>query len=286
MKRWFFLFAVAVSWMTLSTAAQQTEQGATEDLKVSIDTRQISAPISKYIYGGFIENGGTLIYRSLWSEMLDDLKFYFPISSKEATQPSNAARRPFRMPLRKCRPVGPDEVVVMDKDEPFVGDQSPRIELDASTPHGIRQSGFALVKGKQYAGRLYLRGTPGSNVAVSLIWGDGPDDRQTISFSALTNEYKRFPLSFTAKADTAAGAIEVSGTGSGNFHIGTISLMPADNVRGFRPDTIALLRELHTGMWRLPGGNFISDWDWHDSVGDIGKRPPMFDNAWNAMQPK
>ena len=37
-------------------------------------------------------------------------------------------------------------------------------------------------------------------------------------------------------------------------------------------------------MWRLPGGNFISGWNWYDSVGDIDKRPPMFDYAWNAMQ--
>ena len=65
-----------------------------------------------------------------------------------------------------------------------------------------------------------------------------------------------FRFSFTAKADTSEGAIEITGTGSGNFHIGTLSLMPADNVQGFRPDTIALLRDLHAGMWRLPGGNF------------------------------
>ena len=65
---------------------------------------------------------------------------------------------------------------------------------------------------------------------------------------------------------------------SGDFHVGTISLMPSDNVQGFRPDTIALLRDLHAGMWRLPGGNFISDWDWHNSVGDIDKRPPVFDS--------
>lgn len=37
-------------------------------------------------------------------------------------------------------------------------------------------------------------------------------------------------------------------------------------------------------MWRLPGGNFLSDWDWHDAIGDVDKRPPMFDHAWNAMQ--
>ena len=76
----------------------------------------------------------------------------------------------------------------------------------------------------------------------------------------------------------------MTGTGSGNFHIGTVSLMPAENVQGFRPDTIALLKQLHSGMWRLPGGNFLSDWSWYDGVGDIDKRPPTFDYAWNAMQ--
>jgi len=34
--------------------------------------------------------------------------------------------------------------------------------------------------------------------------------------------------------------------------------MPADNVRGFRPDIIALLKQLRSGMYRFPGGNFLS----------------------------
>ena len=66
------------------------------------------------------------------------------------------------MPLEKWRPVGPDEVVVMDKEKVFVGAQSPRIQLDAATPHGIRQSGLALVKGKRYVGHIWLCGTPGA----------------------------------------------------------------------------------------------------------------------------
>src|SRR6185437_1871496 len=130
----------------------------------------------------------------------------------------------------------------------------------------------------------YLRGTKGSKVAVSLVWGEGADDRQTICFDTLTSDYQKFPLSFTAKADSVSGAIEIAGTGNGDFHIGTLSLMPADNVQGFRPDTIALLRDLHAGMWRLPGGNFLSDFNWYDSIGDIDKRPSDFDYAWNAMQ--
>jgi len=188
------------------------------------------------------------------------------------------------MQLHKWRPVGPDEAVVMDKDQPLVGDQSPRIALDSTAPHGIRQSGFALVKGKKYIGRVYLRAAPGSKVKVALIWGAGANDRQIITFAALTNAYRKLPLSFTAQADADDAALEITGLGNGDFHIGTVSLMPADNVQGFRPDTTALLRQLHSGFWRLPGGNFLSNWSWYDSVGDIDKRPPVYDHAWNAMQ--
>jgi alpha-L-arabinofuranosidase len=286
MKIQIALYASAALWLgcTAASLCQQTEPSVPTRIQVTVNTQDTAAPISKYLYGGFIEEGGTLISRSLWSEMLDDRKFYFPINSKVTPEPAGRRRRPFGMPLRKWRPVGPDEVVVMDKEQPFVGNQSPRIALDPSTPHGIQQTGIALVKGKKYAGRIYLRGTPGSRVTVSLIWGEGAGDRQTISLDSLAHEYKRFPLRFTAGADTDKGTFEITGTGSGDFHIGTVSLMPADNIDGFRPDTIALLRQMHAGMWRLPGGNFISDWSWYDSVGPIDKRPPMFDYAWHAMQ--
>ena len=46
-----------------------------------------------------------------------------------------------------------------------------------------------------------------------------------------------------------------------------------------------IARSLNSGFWRLPGGNFLSDWDWHEAIGPRDKRPPMFDYAWGAMQP-
>ena len=232
--------------------AQEVAAGAPgAAITSSIDAGQVSSPISKYLYGGFIEHGGLLMYRSLWAEMIDDRKFYFPITSKvpEAPARRQGGGGAFRgMQPHAWKPVGPDEAVVLDKDNPFVGDQSPSITLDSATPHGIQQSGFALVKGKKYQGRIYLRGTPGTKVKVSLSWGAGDGDRQTVIIPALTSQYKKFPLNFTASADSASGTIEITGTGAGNFHIGTLSLMPADNVQGFRPDTIALLRDIHAGM--------------------------------------
>jgi alpha-L-arabinofuranosidase len=287
MKLRISLFATAALCLgcTGIASAQQAEQSAPNRIAVTVDPQQTAAPVSKYEFGMFIEHLRTLIYRSLWSEMIDDRKFYFPISSTEPEAPAQPQGNPPRgMQLRKWRPIGPDGVIVMDKDRPFVGDQSPRIQLAPDTPHGAMQAGLALVNGKRYTGRIYLRGTPGAKVQVALIWGEGKNDRQIISFAALTNEYKKFPLKFTAKSDTENGSIEITGTGTGNFYIGTLSLMPSDNVQGFRPDTTSLLRQLHSGFWRLPGGNFLSNWNWYDSVGDIDKRPPMFDHAWNSMQ--
>jgi alpha-N-arabinofuranosidase len=275
---------LTASLLTCLSAVAQQAPSIPNPLTVTINTQQTADPVSKYVFGSFIEHIGTLIYRSMWAELLDDRKFYFPISSKDSEAPRVQSGNPMRQQLHKWRPIGPDDVVVMDTDQPFVGDHSPKILLDPATPHGIREAGFSLVAGKLYTGRIYLRGTPGASVKVSLLWGTGEQDKQTVSFT-LTRDYKKFPLSFTPKTDSSDAALEITGTGSGDFHVGAVSLMPADNIQGFRPDTIALLKQLHSGMWRLPGGNFLSDWDWHQAIGDIDKRPPMFDYAWNAMQP-
>ena len=173
MKARILIIAAAAVCLGGSIAVAQQSGVAPGKITANIDAQQVSAPISKYLYGGFIEHGGMLMYRSLWAEIVDDRKFYFPITSVEPPAPARRqAGGPFRgMALRRWKPIGPDEVVTMDKDQPFVGDQGPRITLDASTPHGIKQSRIPLVNGKQYNGRIWLRGTPGAKVNVTLSWG-------------------------------------------------------------------------------------------------------------------
>ena len=47
---------------------------------VTIDAGKTGEPISKFIYGQFIEHLGRCIYGGIWAEMLEDRKFYFPIT--------------------------------------------------------------------------------------------------------------------------------------------------------------------------------------------------------------
>ncbi|MGE5488159.1 MAG: alpha-N-arabinofuranosidase [bacterium] len=271
--------------LAIAAASAQTGSTPGQRIAVTIDASKTAPPISPYIYGQFIEHIGDLVNRSMWAEMLDDRKFYYPVTSAQPQQQAATSRAMRGRRANRWVPIGPDSSVTMDTKTPWVGDHSPVITLDGAEPRGIRQAGLVLRKGKEYTGRVVLAADRGAKVVVSLVWGDAPGDRQTIPISKANSTYTRFPLKFTAGADTNNGRIEIYATGQGTFRVGAVSLMPADNIRGFRPDIMALLRDLRTGMWRFPGGNFLSAHDWKDAIGDPDKRPPIWDPVWSAVQP-
>jgi alpha-N-arabinofuranosidase len=129
------------------------------------------------------------------------------------------------------------------------------------------------------------RWLPRSGCESHAHLGQEAADQQTVAIRAVGASYHKFPLHFTAAADTDDATLEITGTGTGSFHVGTVSLMPADNIDGFRPEVIAALKQLRFGVLRFPGGNFVSSYEWRYGVGDIDKRPPIFDPVWHAVQP-
>ncbi len=265
-------------FLSLVSAAQ------TQTVNVSIDALKTRPPISKYLYGQFLEHGGNIVNEGVWAEMLEDRKFYNPVTSKPPEQPAVPAWRR-RAPLRYWTPVGGDGVVTMDTNDPFTGDHTPLIKLSGNDAHGVRQTGLAVRKGKAYTGRIVLAGSPGAIVKVTLAWGSEAGERQTVTIRALGSAYRTFPLHFQAESDTDDAQLEITGTGTGSFHIGAVSLMPADNIEGFRAEVITALKQLHSGVYRFPGGNFVSAYEWRNGVGDRDKRPPIYDPVWHAIQP-
>jgi alpha-N-arabinofuranosidase len=273
--------AVVFVFILLSFALGQAQS---KPVNATIDASKTGAPISKYIYGQFLEHGGDIANEGVWAEMLTDRKFYYPITSKAPEEPPVPAWRR-RGPRRRWVPVGGDEFVTMDTKNPFTGSQSPVVKLDAKEAHGFEQIGLAVRKGKSYSGRVILAGSPGATVKVSLVWGEAAGDRQTVVISRLGSGYAKSPLRFQARADSDNARLEISGTGAGEFRVGAVSLMPADNVEGFRAEVVAALKQLHFGVLRFPGGNFVSAHEWRNAVGDMDKRPPIFDPVWQAVQP-
>jgi alpha-N-arabinofuranosidase len=269
----------------IATLVVATTAGA-ERVKATIDARHASDAVTEYEYGMFIEPIGGLIARGLWAELLDDRKFFYPVlpEGKDPAPPAGVEGRP-GITYRKWRPIGGDDAVNMDRHDPYVGAQCPNVTVNGASPRGFGQGGIGIARGKSYRGHLLLSGEPSARVQVALVWGPGAGDRQIVILPRPGPSWQSVPFEFTAGVDSDDARFEITGTGTGSFRVGVASLMPADNLNGWRSDTTRLLRTLHSGMWRLPGGNFISNWDWHGAIGPRDERAPMFDHAWSAMQP-
>jgi len=265
-------------WPPAFAADDATPESTPAGPTINIDASQVREPMSPNIYSQFIEHLGRCIYGGIWAEMLEDRKFYYPVT---------ADYRPYRRlqntpyPVVGASPwqiIGAGDSVSMDTNQPFVGRHAPVIQPGS----GIRQLDLGVTKDKDYVGYIWLKsagkGSPEVTVTLSI-----PNSGTTVRLGKVGSQYKRFPFKFTAPATTDKASLEVRVAKAG-VSVGTLSLMPSDNVDGMRADTLALLKELNAPIYRWPGGNFVSGYDWRDGVGDRDRRPPRTNPAWTGVE--
>jgi len=243
----------------------------TETLKTSfnIDISQTGEPMEEYIYGQFIEHLGRCIYGGIWAEMIEDRKFWYPAGSKESPWIIEGDR----------------SLVVMDRQSSFVGEHTPVIRLSDETSAVLYQKGLGLVKGMSYSGHIVLKGTGDiETVRVTLKWGKPDSESEILEIYDIRPGYNSYELSFKSPVQVLDAEIRIEPKGIGKLWIGTLSLMPDDNVKGFRKDVLQLLKELDSPVYRWPGGNFVSGYNWKDGIGDRDKRPPGKNPAWKGVE--
>ena len=270
---------VASLWSGLLVTLAPFGRTAEQSAGIVVDASQQGHPISKYIYGQFIEHLGRCIYGGIWAEMLEDRKFYYPVTPEyDPAKPDRQMPKDTAFPVIVASPwqiLGAPQGVQMVKESPFVGEHTPRLAAGS----GIQQNSLGLVKGKEYVGYVWLKATgPGSRVTVTLSGAAGEGN-----FADVAQEYCKYDFRFTASDSTDKASLAVRVEGADCF-VGTVSLMPADNVQGMRADTLALLKELNSPVYRWPGGNFVSGYDWRDGVGDRDRRPPRKNPAWTGVE--
>ena len=274
------LWYVSVLAALVILAGTASAQSPSSVPVVTLRGDRAGPPISPFIYGQFIEHLGRCIYGGIWAEMLEDRKFYFPIT---------ADYKPYRQledtafPVVGASPwqiIGPADAVTMIEQDAFVGRHTPRIQPGA----GLRQRDLAVVKGRDYVGYVWLAAAGRkASVDVMLVWGADEKARQTVRLNDVGRKYHKYPLKFVAGASADKAMLEIHVKGA-EVMVGTVSLMPADNVRGMRADTLKLLQQLGATMYRWPGGNFVSGYDWRDGLGDRDRRPPRKNPAWTGVE--
>jgi len=288
-----WLRGLGVAVAILASAGAGAADGP--DATLAVDTARTRAPISRYVYGQFIEHLGRCIYGGMWAEMLEDRKFFYPVDGRapawEMFTPGprswDGAGHPYELLVRSpWMIVGEAGAVSMDTQRPYAGEHAPVVRLPGKgAAGGLLQERLGLVEGQRYMGRVVLAGdASAAPIRIRLAWGGGASEGQTVTVDRVGAEYVKVPFEFTAGESTDNGRLEILGYGEGTFRVGAVSLMPSDNVRGWRRDTLDRLRELDAPIYRWPGGNFVSGYDWKDGLGDPDRRPPRKNPAWKGIE--
>lgn len=250
---------------------------AKADTAVKIDAAKQGEAISPYIYGQFIEHLGRCIYGGIWAEMLEDRKF-------------------FDAPGAEGSPWKPTGVVEMNKTDVFTGEHTPELMLGKSGGRAsIMQINPAAVEGKKYTGYIWLK-CKGKVDSINIEFEDNElvllgfiplgkkFIKENFSVPVKDGDYYKYEFEFKAVNSFSPCQLTISAMGEGSVLVGCVSLMPADNVHGMRPDTLQLLKELDSPVYRWPGGNFVSGYDWNDGIGDRDRRPPRKNPAWKGIE--
>ncbi|MBR4752008.1 MAG: hypothetical protein IK077_09630 [Thermoguttaceae bacterium] len=244
---------------------------AQDDLVAKIDASQKGEPISPFIYGQFIEHLGRCIYGGIWSEMLQDRKFHdapavYPWELLGNAQFEHA------------------------QEGAFVGKASPKWTSQNDWAFGVEQDGISFVNGKQYVGYVWAKTSEGQKISVRFLFDNGKRFIEIPLGEAVEKAddgYCKYAFEFVADGlidPTEKGSFAFLFQGKGVARLGTASLMPADNINGMRADTLALLKELNAPIYRWPGGNFVSGYNWKDGIGPRDRRPPRKNPAWQGIE--
>jgi alpha-L-arabinofuranosidase len=279
---WFFLLGF------ISLTGHQWVLAQTTEVKINVEKE--GEVISKYIYGQFIEHLGKSVYSGLWAEMILDRKFYYPITDTydpwgEGQPDSWWGGSVF--PYLKASPwkvIGASGTVVMDSISPFVGKYAAEIKPVNSQKAGIVHQGISLVNNRAYQGYIVLKGDSAVfPVSVRIFSQSG--EIYTLQLADADTIYTKHSFTFTSDQSTDSAFFEISSAGSGAVEVGIVSLMPADNIDGWRADIVALLKQLDATIYRWPGGNFVSGYNWRNGIGDRDKRAPEKNPDWTGIEP-
>lgn len=250
--------------------------------RITCHTGQRLGAIDPFIYGHFIEHLAECIYGGMWAEMLRNHKFAGHDQPSEGED--RAAQYGIPAPWRAVNRTASVRFL-HDNTITYNGVQAQRIDLREAdgAPHGVGQPGITLEAGRSYDVRLVLSGKDlAGPVTVALVQGETVYASKTVDVG---DGWDTHAFSLTAAADDADAEFRVTIDRPGRLWIGAASLMPADNVNGWRRDVLELIRGIKPPIIRYPGGNFVSGYHWEDGIGDRDRRPIRYDYAWNVWEP-
>ena len=264
--------------------------------EVEVLTAEEIGEISPDIYGLFMELAYHEFDGGMWAEMLRARKFAED-DREDEKDGYGVVKHWFTIGRNEKTHFAHDCTVY------YCGKRSQKIINENGTAYkiGIGQKGLCLDKTKGYQVRVNLKQENIKGPVVVALEGEKRFDRLTAESSpeqakqvegeiyaqkeiTIPNkDWNRFSFTLKPTQSDKNGIFTITFKGSGTLWVGSVSLMPDDNISGFRKDVIEALQVIHTPNIRWPGGNTVSCYRWEDGIGDRDKRPARLNKAFPEM---
>ena len=270
------LLALSVGLLIMPEPRRAAAQTDVVNLKVYASPLH-QGRISPMLYGGFVELLDDHV-PGMWAEMLGDRGF-------EGILPTSTWDY-FRGEPNLCdRDWDRNPDWSYDLDRPFNDKQSCRLDVPEGRPARLTQSRIAVRKGTAYPFSGWWRGgAPTLKVRVTLK-AELPDGSWTILAAADVAspgaEWRRFSGRLVSRGTTDRAVFEVEARGAGRLWLDKLSLMPEDNVEGWRLDVVDAVKELGPPILRW-GGSTVDPgpYRWAEAIGERDLRPSFVNRVW------
>ena len=274
-----FLAATLLLAGTLTVMTRGAGGRASQTLEVAVG--QPGAPIPSTLYGIFFEDINFGADGGLYPERVKNRSFEFPESL---------------MGWQKAVPAG--GTFEVRTDDP-VGPRNPhylRITSDdGAHPFGVRNDGFrgiGVEQGGHYTISVVARQRTGAAATLRFDLQDtsGTTSSASAKIALTGSTWASYSAPFVATRTEARGRLAVYVDGAGTIDVDVVSLYPDDTFNhrknGLRADLGQLLKDMHPGFIRFPGGCIVEGryldgrYRWKETIGEVSDRR-LIVNRWN-----
>jgi alpha-L-arabinofuranosidase len=266
--------------------------------QLGIDATDIRATTRSTTYGSILEDISHSVEGGLWAELVRNRTFKDPY--QPGSGPGNGP-----VPYWSVAATGGAAgTIAVDRATPLSTaiDRSLQLHvsaLPAGGRLGISNVGFygvSVTPSTVYKGSFWAKSTVAGAVRVSLEKPDGTVLASTTVRSGLGPEWTKSAYTIRTPAGIAASTdnrIVVSVAGAAlagaDVWLQEVSLLPPtfkNRANGARRDIAQKLADLHLGLFRIPGGNYLEGntpatrFDWRSTIGPMEDRPGHQNTAW------
>ena len=218
---------------------------------INVNTKKLGAPIQSTMYGIFFEDINYAADGGLYGELVKNRSFEFP-QHMMGWQQFGRVTLKNDGPFNRC----PWYVELSDP-----GHRDRRTGLVNEGYFGI-----GVKKGEQYRFSVWAKAPKGqASLRVQLIDESSMDERQEFveqRLNVTSTEWKKYTLVLTPEKTMKKAKLRLFLHGPNSVCLEHVSLFPIDTYKkrenGMRRDLAQALEDLHPGIFRFPGGQFLS----------------------------